>query len=418
MRQAGLQVSAKERGVLRDLGRRVAEIAALPAQQEKAGLWLLVNRLERTRPPVLVWLTGAWEEMPDETRLTTEGELAQSYERDLRRRIYHHEHLDDDRVITASVPVPLCIEDTGWGVEAHTTAPSDPRGAKRYEGVLESFSDLERIRPPRISVDWDATRRREAAMRDVFDGLLDVETAVYWGNNYGAAPMDTLATWRGLAQLFTDLVDNPGFVHEAMARIVDGHVGVVDQLESQKALHLNCGRGEWVGTGALGYTDELPADGFDPGHVRPRDLWGTCAAQVFAAVSPAMHEEFCLRHERRFLGKFGLTCYGCCEPLDRKIPVLRSIPNLRRISISAWADIEVAAEQLQDDYIFSWKPDPEVVSRGAWDPELARRRVRDFLRATGGCVREIVLKDLETVGGEPRRLSEWLAIAREEIAAA
>jgi len=409
-----IHITASDLRTLRDLGQRVAEVAALPEQAEKSALWRQVNRLRPGRLPVLVWIgNNAWTEIPED-RLTTESELAQSYERDLRRRLYHAEHLNDDRVITDAVPVPLVIEYSSWGIDAKTTAPAEPRGARSYHGVLRTFADLERITPPRVTVDWDATARQVEAVCEIFDGILQVETATHWGNNYGFAPMDTLAIWRGFEQLFTDLTDNPEFVHEAMARITAGEAGVLDQLEAQDALRLNNGRGEWVGTGGLGETDELPAPGFD-GHVRLRDVWGTCSAQIFAPVSPAMHEEFCLRYERPLLERFGLSCYGCCEPLDRKIGILKSIRNLRRVSISPWADVATAAVGLHADYILSWKPNPALAAGEAWDLAAARRQLREFLQITLGCIREIILKDVETVHGEPERLAEWLQIAREEI---
>ena len=49
-----MSLSDKDRTTLRDLATRLAEIAALPVQQEKAALWRRLNRLERTRPLVLL----------------------------------------------------------------------------------------------------------------------------------------------------------------------------------------------------------------------------------------------------------------------------------------------------------------------------------------------------------------------------
>ena len=59
-------------------------------------------------------------------------------------------------------------------------------------------------------------------------------------------------------------------------------VGMEGQLKLKRAKVL------LVGTGGLGETDQLPAAGFDPSHVRMCDIWGSCAAQIFAPVSPAM----------------------------------------------------------------------------------------------------------------------------------
>ena len=410
-------VSTTDRHILRELAKAVRDIAALPEQEEKAARWKRLNRLERVTPPVLALTSNIWNEMPPETRIQTSGEFAQSYERDLRRRVYQHKHFPDDRVVAANIPVPLVLEYTGWGIETQTTAPEQKTGARRYNTVLHSEADLDRLTLPRVTLDRDATERNFTAAREVFGDVLEVERTVYWGNNYGIAPMDMLAVWRGFDRLFIDLLDNPAFVHRAMDIIVDGHLGVVDQHAKQGLLKLNNRRHDLVGTAAVGYTDELPAAGFDPLHVRFKDLWGTCASQIFAEVSPDMHEEFSLQHERRFLDRFGLTCYGCCEPLHKKIGILRKIPNMRRIAVSPWAGVAESAEQMGSKYIFSWRPNPAVLASDKWDAAGARRQIRETLRKTRGCIVEIILKDIETCRNEPRRLFEWVALAREEAAA-
>ena len=318
-------------------------------------------------------------------------------------------------MVESDVPAPMVMTDTGWGLEARTIAPAQHNGASRYEGVIETPADVDRIQTPRVTIDWDATDRTADAAREIFGDLLDVQISVYWGNNHGLAPMDTLAMWRGFDRLFIDLVEDPELVHRAMSRIVDGHIAIIEQLEQQNALRLNNGRGAWVGTGTIGHTDQLPAPDFDPAHVRPRDLWGTGAAQIFAQVSPDMHDEFCLQHERRYLDRFGFVCYGCCEPLHHKLRQLKRLPNLRRVSISPWANVAMSAEELGSDYVFSWKPNPAIVAGLSWDPEAARHQIREFCRKTRSCVTEIVLKDLETCAGEPQRLTEWLGIAREVV---
>ncbi len=43
-----------------------------------------------------------------------------------------------------------------------------------------------------------------------------------------------------------------------------------------------------------------------------------------------MHWEFGLKHELRWLERWGLTYYGCCEPLDVKVGILRASPTCAR----------------------------------------------------------------------------------------
>ena len=71
-----------------------------------------------------------------------------------------------------------------------------------------------------------------------------------------------------------------------------------------------------------------------------------------------MFGEFIFPYQLPLLERFGLNCYGCCEPLDRRWSVVKQVPRLRRVSVSAWADWAKMAELLGDRYIFSLKPRP------------------------------------------------------------
>ena len=79
---------------------------------------------------------------------------------------------------------------------------------------------------------------------------------------------------------------------------------------------------------------ELPQADFDGTHVRPVDQWGHATTQIFSEVSPAMHEEFAIRYESRWLANFGHNYDGCCEPLHKRIKIIKRLPNLRRVSVS------------------------------------------------------------------------------------
>ena len=114
------------------------------------------------------------------------------------------------------------------------------------------------------------------------------------------------------------------------------------------------------------------------------------------------------------LEPFGLTGYGCCEDLTRKLDDVFTLPNIRRISISPFADVGKCVPQLKGDYIFSWKPNPAHLV-GVFDEERIRAYIRDAVAVTQehGCVLEMVLKDTHTCEHHPERFDRWLAIARE-----
>jgi len=150
--------------------------------------------------------------------------------------------------------------------------------------------------------------------------------------------------------------------------------------------------------------------------VRPCDQWGCATPQIFSDVSPRMHEEFALRYELRWLSQFGLNYYGCCEPLHTKLDILAAVPNLRKVSMSPRADVEKMVERACDTYVLSHKPNPAVFATDTWNPDQARRDLRQVLDKTRGCTVEVIMKDISTVRYEPRRLWEWSRIAMEEVA--
>ena len=227
--------------------------------------------------------------------------------------------------------------------------------------------------------------------------------------------LGTIVQWRGANNVLPDLAMRPDFMHRMISRLMQAHSGLLDQLDEQGLL--GWGQSGIHCTGA--YTDELPAPGFDPQRVRPRDLWTYGRAQIFAAVSPSMHKEFWLDYAIPYYERFGLVYYGCCEPLHHKIDIIRRIPHVRKISISPWADVESAAEQIGRDFVLSRKPSPAFFVTGRWDPQAVEADLRDTLeRGTRhGCPVELILKDISTVCYRPQHLWEWADIAMRMVGA-
>jgi len=402
-----MALSREDTTVLRDLAKRLADVASLPVQQEKAELWRRLNRLERVRPMVLLQ-NGTWHETKDEITLTTTDEFARDQEWYLRAGLYHSEHMRDDHVYEAKVDCPIVVKDTGWGVQMDATRPDHEFGAARFNPVLDADTDPAVIPMPTVTIDWDETERNFERLCELYDGILTVVKRGVAGHWF--AIMDEFIAWRGLQNMFIDMIDRPDWVHSWLDRMTRWHLSRLDQYEQLGVLSLNngnCG----VGPGGLGFTDELPQSDFDGTHVRAIDQWTHATTQIFSEVSPAMHDEFALAYEKRFLSRFGLAGYGCCEPLDQKLDIVKTIPNLRRVSMSPWVDVARGAEGLGSDYVFSYKPNPAIIGMETWDVDLARRQLRDAFEKTRGCVVEVLMKDLHSCRREPRRMWEWVDMA-------
>jgi hypothetical protein len=217
----------------------------------------------------------------------------------------------------------------------------------------------------------------------------------------------------GIEQMMMDMVLRPEWLKAWMNRMCEFHLDEFRQYEQFGVLSLN-NRVNGVGPGGLGYTDILPADDFDGEHVRTIDQWGHATTQIFSEVSPEMHEEFALAHEKRYCAMFGYVNYGCCEPLHHKIDlILEHIPNTRKISISPRADLEIASKNLGKRAVFSYKPNPAWLGMPTWDEGFIRDCMRDAFEKTRDNVVEVIMKDLHTVRGERARMSEWIRISKE-----
>ena len=129
-----------------------------------------------------------------------------------------------------------------------------------------------------------------------------------------------------------------------------------------------------------------------------------------------MHEEFIMKYEAEFLRPFALNGYGCCDDLTAKPDSVCALPQMRRISISPYADVPRCAERLEDNFILSWKPGPwDLV--GEFRPDAIRTYIRSAIAAAGehNCIFEMILKDTHTCDHNPERFSEWSRISREEV---
>ena len=410
-------ISDRDRTVLRELARRKAEIGALPIQSERRALWKQHNSLQPARPMMLVFPEGSWAELLPEAALVCEGKWARSIESSLRMNLYHHDHFDDDTVIENTWTVGAVVHDSGWGLEARHVNSNMARGAWAFDPIIHRPTDLDKIQYPTLSYDDAATEANYQRACDLFGDILDVRRTKVPRVCFHL--MTQYTGWRGLEQTMMDMVMEPNWLHDAMERLTRGNLGRVEQLIEMNLLSLN-NDNTYNNSGGNGWTDELPAEGFDPDWVRKCDVWSFAEAQELAGVSPQMHREFALAYEARLLDGFGLTGYGCCDPLDRKLAdVFEMLPNIRRISISPAANVDVCAPQMKGGYIFSWKPQPAHLV-GRFNEPLVRRYIRHTLDVCRehGCALEMILKDTHTCQNHPERFDRWTQIAREEINAA
>jgi len=399
----------KDRSILRRLADQQVEIASLPIHVEKIQEWKRLNGNQSGRP--LVWINEIpWHEMDvdGELKLQTTEPFCQEVEKTLRQTIYQWNHMPTDMVVEAKFYSPLVIHDSGFGIsELGDKVITDQRSdivSRDFHSQIDSEEDLGKIKFPVVSHDEQASERNFQFLLDAFGDILTIEKVGIVHSWF--APWDELIQWWGVEKAMMDLSLRPNLIHQAMDRLVNGYLSRLQQWKELNLLSLTEGNYR-VGSGGLGYTNELPQPEFNPRQVRTGDQWGCGTAQIFTGVSPKMHAEFALQYEKRWMENFGLNYYGCCDVLHDKIDILKTIPNLRKVSMSHWADVEKMVENSNGKYVLSFKPNPAIFAGDHWDPIEPRKYLLEMLEKAKGCVVEVIMKDISTLRYQPQRLWEW-----------
>jgi len=406
-----LRFSPTERQLLRGLAGEVAELAARPLEAQKRQRWLDHNALRPTRPVVFCDPETSWNEIIPPESLVCGSSVARSWEFHLRREIFWSRHMQDDRVTVPFFDVSHVRDEPDWGLAEHKVETTGKdRTAYTWEAPVKTEADWDRIHTPVLRVDFTATDRLVELASQLFGDLLQVRLKTQWWWTLGMTW--ALIRLRGLETFMFDLAENPAFVHRMMATLRDGTLAMVEALEEAGLLGQNWD-GTYVGSGGYGWSDELPASGYN-GVPRTCDLWGFAESQETVSVSPRMFESMIFPYQLPLLEKFGLNCYGCCEPLDKRWKTVQRIPRLRRVSVSPWSDRALMAENLGDRYILSFKPNPADLATDFFDEARIRANLRRDLEITRACRVEVIMKDVTTMLHDPSRATRWVEIALQE----
>ncbi|MFB3895660.1 MAG: hypothetical protein ACE14V_05080 [bacterium] len=404
-------VSKQDRDTLRGLAKYVQMLSAQPDMAQKRRDWIAHNRLYLAKPMILCFPEGAWREcLPTET-MTTSQPLLKDWEWKLRATIYTAETLEDDWVIDPVFNLNWVHKFTDCGFDIPFDRV-DTLGSFKWTPPLQNLDDIKKLKPVKLEVDEPETKEQLSLAQDIFGDILEVRIrGSFW---WSLGVFQKAIYLRGLEQIMLDMHDNPAWLHDLISRLTAEVMEWLTYLESNNYLSLN-NQDDYVGSGGVGYTDELPAAGYNPEQIRCQDIWGFAEAQELVGVSPEMFNKFFLQYTIPILSRFGLNCYGCCEPVHDKFELIKQIPRLRRVSVSPWTDITAAAIELQDKFIYSYKPNPSPLAAFTFDEAAIRESLKQVMQLAKeyGCVLEVILKDTHTVQNDPSRLAKWVELAKQ-----
>ncbi len=406
-------ISNKDRIIIRDLAKRVADIAALPEQKEKIRLWTDCNDLEPGRAMVFADPQNGWKELDEAwLKLECKDVSLHSFELFLRRKIIRYEHIPDDFPILNTFPIPVVVTGDSYddyGFKLEVTRSNQESGAYHIEPAIKNEKDLAGLRFRPIQINHKGTEEKFEIVNDLFGDILKAYKIGRRAWRFGLTRV--LIHMRGLDQMMLDIYDNPHIIHRLMEFLRDDFLREIDLFEKENAISLNSNPDNVTGSGGLSPTNDLPGKDFDGVvHAKNCICWGE--SQETVGIGPKQFEEFVLEYQLPLLKRFGLVDYGCCEQLDDKLDILiNKIQNLRWISVSPWANREIAAEKIGKKYVYVYKPNPSYICSPNPDWEAAEHQIRETLKITKGCATHIVMKDTHTFCNEPNRITQWAEMA-------
>lgn len=411
-------VTKKEIEHLRELAKKQKEISTLSCMEERKKLWLSHNECASDHPVVFTDVQCVHEMIPG---LLCEDEFARNLEYQMISSITLHELVDCDRVITADINIPWHMVIDEFGIRIDTHFGHDEKGRQlgySFDYPIKDIGkDLSLLKPLSHKADKSKSYDELKRARDILGDILDVKLenqSIRWFATLSAKAFFLL----GMEGMLMATYDNPDGLKALMEHLTQNTLDALLWFENEGLLTLNNGN-DYAGSGSLGFSRQLPAEDYHDGmNVRLKDIWLNMNSQETLGISPDMFKEFFYPYYERIAKEAGLVYYGCCEPVD---PIfkgcLENLPNLRKISVSKWANDEFMGQALRDKkIIFCKKPDPNYVGVGRdLDEEAFTKHISKTIEAAKGCTLEFSFRDIYTLSGNTRKLGDAVRIVREII---
>lgn len=406
-------ITQTERQHLRDLAQRQLEIAYSPKNSDRISLWKRHHAFTGERPVIHIEIDTFAQEIIT-PRMQCISPEARRLEYDLYHNFLNMELFDDDKVVPDYFAITWNSYFHLFGTDVKKTCATDSNGGNLGHHFEYNIYDLEQdwdkiYAPTTFGVDEAKSLRYQHLAEDVFGDILPTRLVM---NGLYAVPTQEVVHRMGMETMFCSMYDYPDQFKQMMDKIADAYLAYFDMLEKKSYLLPTVGF-ESLGQGSMCFTQELP----DHTPLTTKQVWGFLDSQETVGVSPDMFGEFIFPCYQKIANKFGLLSYGCCEPVDPVWKYVKTLPNLRKVSISPWCNQTYMAEQLKGKKtIFHRKPSPNYLGVGnVLDEQAFRAHIEETLNIAKGCKVEITQRDVYTVAHNEKKVKRYVEIIRESI---
>ena len=409
------KLADKDRERLRSLAGEQAEIASGDRMRGIYKDWERSGRFEKgARPMITVELwTFADEVIPQ--LMQCEGKRAREIEWKLLSNIVPAKMFADDTPVRSYWPVALHQEFIPYGLPVRKNAADGSEWVGAGYKFDTYFHDLEKdmalAGKSKWSFDLEGTQAEIDELDGVFGDMLPVLRA---GESVSTSIALSIMERMSMEDLYMALYDTPELVHELFSRLIDDYCDYLDDMEARGLLLPTVGD-EPLLEGSYCFTDSLPKTGKG---LKASGVWGYMDAEEFNDVSPEMFKEFITDHYKKLAARFGAVSYGCCEAVHGFWDGgLDTLPNLRKVSVSAWCDQRFMGERLRGkNIVFLRKPTANFLGvQGELEEDAVRAYFRETAQAASGCGLEIVQRDVYLLHGNTRKVSRYVELIRKEM---
>lgn len=403
-------ISAKDRSTLREVAKRVTELAASERNRQLYRDWKAYGAGRPTRPLIRIELNTFEEELlPGLMRC--EGEEARRIERELLRPVVNFTLFEDDTLVPDYYGVTEQFHFVPFGLEVRVEQTGGV-GHHFIPYLTELESDDHLLGPSVFGVDEEKAQKQLEQAQELFGDVLPVKRI---SNAAYCTPMQDIIHIMNMDDLYIAMIDEEERFCAMLERLCDDYIALFRLLESRGVL-TGGAEMQHLCQGSYCFTNELE-DGTPA--ARLKDMWLFMDAQETAGISPAMYRDLVFPYYKKIMDLFGLLSYGCCEATH---PVwedcLSRIGHLRKASISPWCDEALMGERLRGTGI-TYLRKPPATLLGMNTPTLEEDAVLSCFRKTAeaakGCKLEIAQRDVYTVGGSAEKVRRYVQLARQGL---
>lgn len=406
-------ITRGDRDRLRALAAQQAELAASDGMKRLYADWRAHGRFEKSARPMLTIEMGTFADEIIPGMLRCEGARARRVEAMLLSNVIPHTLFGDDTPIRDHVPVALKKRFAPLGLDVRKQ-DADDSGAAGVGHHFETYlHDLEEdwglLGPSRWALDVDAAQREVEELGELFGDLLPVRRA---GETLCVDAAEDLIHLMAMEDLYVAMIDTPELVHEMVERLLSDYHRYLDEWES-RGLILPTAGDEPLPQGSYCFDGKLPDKGSG---LHCSQVWGHMNAEEMNDVSPGMYREFIIDHYRPMAARFGALSFGCCEAVHKFWDgCIETLPNLRKVSISAWCDETMMGERLRGrEIVYLRKPTANLLGVGSQlDEDAVRAHFRHTAEAASGCRLEITQRDVYLIHGGFDKVARYISLARE-----